>query len=61
MTNHGRINESVKQNIGYPLILWSLDTRDWDHRNRGKEHELLLKNIEDGSIIIMHDLYKLNY
>ena len=40
---YGRINESVKQNIGYPLILWSLDTRDWDHRNSEEGTRIIIE------------------
>ena len=38
--------------------MWSVDTRDWEHRNSEKGTRIIIENIEDGSIILMHDLYK---
>ncbi len=55
---YGSINNRVKENIEYPLIMWSLDTRDWEHRDSEKGTQIIIENIEDGSIILMHDLYK---
>ncbi len=55
---YGSVNNNVKKNVEFPLIMWSIDTRDWEHRNSEKGVEIILENIEDGSIILMHDLYK---
>ena len=55
---YGSVNEKVKQNVNYPLIMWSIDTRDWEHRNSSEGTRIIIENVEDGSIILMHDLYK---
>lgn len=40
---------------GYPLIYWSIDTRDWEHRDAAKTVETIRSEVRDGSIILMHD------
>ena len=43
----------------YDLILWSVDTRDWECRNAGKISETVLSKIQAGDIVLMHDyVYK---
>ncbi|MDD4608022.1 MAG: polysaccharide deacetylase family protein [Bacilli bacterium] len=55
---YGNTNSQVKDNVDYPLIMWSVDTRDWEHRNSSEGTRIIIENIQDGSIILMHDLYK---
>ena len=40
---------------GYPIIMWSVDTRDWAHTPIDEIVENVKKNTKDGSIILMHD------
>jgi peptidoglycan/xylan/chitin deacetylase (PgdA/CDA1 family) len=54
---YGAINERVKQNIDRPLIMWSIDTKDWKTRNSQKTVSIILNNVRDGDIILMHDIY----
>ncbi len=53
----GSINSTVKANVGYPLIQWSVDTLDWKYRNADSVVKSVKNNTKDGSIILMHDLY----
>jgi len=55
---YGSTNDRVKENVDYPLIMWSVDTRDWEHRDSEKSLQIIIENIEDGSIILMHDIHK---
>ena len=55
---YGSTNNRVKENVDYPLIMWSVDTRDWEHRDSEKGSQIIIENIEDGSIILMHDIHK---
>ena len=54
---YGNMNERVRQVIGMPFMLWSIDTRDWESRNKDAIINETLKDIKDGDIILMHDLY----
>ena len=38
-------------------VLWSVDSLDWKLRNTNRVVKRVLKDVEDGDIILMHDLY----
>ena len=40
-----------------PLYYWSLDTQDWKHRNADHVYKAVMKNVKDGDIILMHEIY----
>lgn len=54
---YGAVNEQVKEASPTPLILWSLDTLDWKTRSAEKTVDLVLSQVEDGDIILMHDIH----
>ena len=54
----GAVNDSVKANMEKPMIIWSVDTRDWATRNVESTKKAVLDNIKDGDIVLMHDLYE---
>jgi len=59
----GVINDSIAQcseTGDYSLILWSLDTRDWENKNTDEIVERVLSSITPGDIILMHDYIGLN-
>lgn len=39
------------------IALWSIDTLDWKSRNPSAIQSNVLNNIQDGAIILMHDIY----
>ena len=39
----------------YILVLWSLDTRDWECKSRDQIVEEVLSKVQPGDIILMHD------
>ena len=43
--------------LGMSAVLWSIDTRDWQHKNAQKTIDTVLSQVKDGDIILMHDLY----
>ena len=51
--------ERVARSIGYSLVNWTLDTRDWYPPNRCADHvyNSVMNGVEDGSIVVMHDIY----
>lgn len=53
----GNKNSTVLANVNYPMIQWSIDTRDWDHRNAQKTINEVLSKVRDGDIVLMHELY----
>ncbi len=60
----GAYNDTVKAEMeksGLPIILWSLDTLDWQSRDASSVERKILNNVQDGDIILMHDLYESTY
>lgn len=52
---HGETNEMVRAAIELPIILWSLDTLDWENLDSGIIYNRVMNNVKDGDIILMHD------
>lgn len=59
---YGAYNDTVKQTVECPLILWSVDTLDWKYKSQSNCTELIMaelkKQASDGGIILMHDIHK---
>ena len=53
----GATNANVKQWVGMPSIIWSVDTLDWKTRNADSTRRAVLNRVKDGDIVLMHDLY----
>ena len=46
---------TVSAEMDYDIILWSIDTRDWDHTSSQDIARNVLANARGGDIILMHD------
>lgn len=57
-TPGGDQSSKVKSSVGMPIILWSIDTRDWETQNSSKTYSSVINGAYDGAIALMHDLYK---
>lgn len=55
---YGNLNEEVKKDITTPIILWSLDTKDWLYKDDEKIYSYIINNIKDGDIVLMHDIHE---
>ena len=55
---YGNSNSKVKEAVNYPIIYWSIDSRDWESRNADKIYNTVIKDIQDGDIVLFHDLYE---
>ncbi|MBQ7088737.1 MAG: polysaccharide deacetylase family protein [Clostridia bacterium] len=56
----GNSSDTVKkyaEEAGIPILYWGVDTRDWESRNKDAILNIAKKNIKDGSIVLMHDIY----
>lgn len=54
---YGNINDLMKNVLDYSFINWNLDTEDWRYRNSDHIYNKVIEKVEDGDIILMHDLY----
>ncbi len=53
---YGSYNDHIK-GLGYNIILWNIDTKDWLTRDSKKIYNSVLNNACDGCIVLMHDIY----
>lgn len=57
---YGNYNDTVlnKANeTNQKLIMWSVDTRDWESRNANSVYQMVQSYTQPGSIILMHDIH----
>lgn len=55
---YGNVNQTVRDAVPMPLINWSIDTRDWENRNAQMIRRNIMNNVQDGDIILMHDIHR---
>ena len=58
---YGMITPSNRARAGSPIILWSVDPEDWSDRSSARQLSVILDKVEDGSIILLHDIYAQGY
>lgn len=54
---YGSKNQTVKNTVKFPLILWNVDTLDWKTKNTNSTINKVLNEVADGQIILMHDIH----
>lgn len=59
--SYGDINIKVKKAINMESVMWNNDSNDWRYRSSKSIAARVIRNINDGYIIIMHDTYKRSY
>jgi len=50
-------DQRVLDLVPYPLIMWSIDTRDWSTRDPKQTIASVLEDVQDGDIVLLHDIY----
>lgn len=54
---YGFVDETLRQWAKAPIIRWSLDTEDWKDPTPSRITAELLRQVKDGDIILMHDIF----
>lgn len=54
---YGSINSTVKEAVANPFILWNIDSLDWKSRDKNQIVPLVVNDVEDGDIILLHDIH----
>ena len=49
--------EALRQ-AGYPVIIWDVDTEDWRNSDPEDVANTVFEQVQDGSIILMHDMHQ---
>ncbi|WP_404288774.1 polysaccharide deacetylase family protein [Glutamicibacter arilaitensis] len=53
--SHGAVYDRL---IPYPLVLWDVDTLDWQHHDPKKTVKIAMEEVGAGSIILLHDIHE---
>ncbi|MDD7718435.1 MAG: polysaccharide deacetylase family protein [Eubacteriaceae bacterium] len=56
-TPGGETGSTIRNNVGMPIILWSVDTRDWATQDADSTYSAVINHVSDGDIVLMHDLH----
>ncbi len=55
---YGAVNQVVQSVAGVPIMLWSVDTLDWQLKDAELIRNYVLNTVKDGDIVLMHDIYE---
>ncbi len=55
--SYGTYNKRIQSLIDRPIIIWNIDTLDWKYHSSKNIYKRVMKDISDGDIILMHDIY----
>ena len=58
---YGAVNDKVREvseNLGFSLLMWSIDPKDWKEKDAEVTYEHILERVTDGSVILCHDIYE---
>lgn len=55
---YGATTDEIQNNIQYPLVMWSVDTTDWQSKDASAVANHVLNVAKDGDIVLMHDIYE---
>ena len=56
--SYGNSNAKIEHLTEMKTVLWNCDSLDWKLRNSNRITKRVLNSVHDGSIILMHDIYK---
>jgi len=48
---------TVSKELGYAIVNWTLDTKDWQVRNADAVYNAIMDAIEENAIVLMHDIH----
>lgn len=54
---YGLMSGANRALVDAPIVLWSVDPEDWSDRNTQRQVSVILDNVKDGDIILLHDIY----
>ncbi|MEK3763557.1 polysaccharide deacetylase family protein [Solibacillus sp. FSL K6-4121] len=55
---YGSYDETVIKQLKVPSVMWTIDTLDWKHRDPEKTALAIEEQVNNGSIILMHDIHQ---
>ncbi len=55
---YGAVDDRVVALANAPLVMWSIDTRDWESKDAAVIRDYVLGTVQDGDIVLMHDIHE---
>lgn len=58
---YGAYNDRVihyADHYDYAIVLWSIDALDWKHQNADEIIKIVMEDLTDGAIILLHDIHQ---
>ena len=55
---YGSVNDEIKNNTTLDIVLWNIDTLDWKLKNYKNIANRVIGKVEDGDIVLMHDIHE---
>ena len=55
---YGNYNSFVSKKAGLPMFYWSVDTRDWEHKDITYVYNTVLNTAGDGELVLLHDFHE---
>lgn len=56
--SYGTYNRKIKKLLDRPIIIWNVDTMDWKFHSSKKIADRVIRDVSDGAIVLMHDIYR---
>ena len=56
-TPYGAWNEQLECRVNLTTVLWNVDSLDWKFQNTDRIVRRVEKDVKDGDIILMHDIF----
>ncbi|MDX3388298.1 polysaccharide deacetylase family protein [Streptomyces niveiscabiei] len=53
---YGAFSTGIRS-LGSPLVLWDVDSLDWQHKDRDLTVRTVLDKVAPGSVVLLHDLH----
>lgn len=54
---YGSLSQVAMDNVGKPLILWTVDPLDWKYRDAASVRQRAVADSFDGAVILLHDIH----
>lgn len=54
---YGELGSAAAGFVDCPVILWSVDTRDWTGKSAADIADYIVKNTQEGDIVLLHDIF----
>src|SRR5690606_26115302 len=55
---YGSLDDTAREAVEQPIVLWDVDTLDWQNRDVGKILDITKDETADGSVILLHDIHE---